>query len=91
MSFGCGVLGVVTIATPMVQSALAPDGVDSVGKDAPWVFQASMVLGLIGLTPGVSALVHRDRSWRTGVGFVTGVLVAAFWLPFAAGELLSPH
>ncbi len=91
LSFVCGVLGVVAVATPMVQSALAPDGVDSVGKAAPWIFQASMVLGLTGMIAGVYALVRRDRTWRTWVGLVTGGLVTAFWLLFLLGELLSPH
>jgi hypothetical protein len=91
LSFVCGVLGVVAVATPMVQSALAPDGVDSVGKNAPWIFQASMILGLAGLIAGVYALVRRDRTWRTWVGLVAGGLVTGFWLLFLLGELLSPH
>ena len=91
VSLVCGVLGVAAIAAPMVQSALAPDGVDTIGRDAPWVFQASMVLGLAGLIAGVYALVRRDRTWRTWVGVVTGGLVAAFWLLFLLGEILSPH
>lgn len=91
VSFVAGTLGILAIGSPMVESALAPDGVDSIGKNAPWIFQASMVLGLVALAVGIFALVRRDRSWRSWVGTVTGGLVTAFWLLFGVGEILSPH
>lgn len=84
-----GALGLLAIAAPMVQSALAPDGVDTLGKDVPWLFQASLSLGLVGLATGIYALVRRDGAWRTWVGVVAGGLVTAFWLLFGLGEVLS--
>ena len=91
VSFVSGTLGLLAVLTPMVDSWLQPDGVDGVGKVAPWLFPASMAFGLVGLASGIYAAVRRDRSWRMWVGLVTGGLVAMFWLLFVVGELVFPH
>jgi len=91
VSFVSGTLGLLAVLTPMVDSWLLPDGVDRVGKVAPWLFPASMALGLVGLVSAIYAMVRRDRSWRMWVGLVTAGLVATFWLMFVVGELVFPH
>ncbi len=91
VSVVCGAMGVLAVVTPMVDSWLAEDGVDRVGQVAPWLFPASMTLGLVGLASGIYALVRRDRSWRMWAGLVTGGLVMAFWVLFVVGELVYPH
>lgn len=91
VSLVCGVLGVLAVVTPMIDSWLAEDGVDRVGQVAPWLFPASMSLGLVSVASGIYALVRRDRSWRMWAGLATGGLVMAFWLLFVVGEFVSPH
>ncbi|MGB7962016.1 MAG: hypothetical protein WCF12_03520 [Propionicimonas sp.] len=91
VSLVCGALGVLAVVTPMVDSWLAEDGVDRVGKVAPWLFPASMTLGAVGLATGIYALVRRDRTWRLWAGLATSGLVMAFWLLFVVGELVYPH
>lgn len=86
-----GVLGLLAVTAPMVQSALAPDGVDTISRDVPWLFGASISLGLVGLATGIYGVVRLDRSWRTWVGLIAGALVTAFWALLAGGEIVSPH
>ena len=86
ISLGCGLAGLLAVAGPMIGSWTAPDGVDQFGRVLPWLPQASIVLGLVGLVVGGYALARRHRTWPARAGLVTGGLVTAFWLLFALGE-----
>ena len=91
IAVSCGIAGVLAVLVPMVGSWLAVDGVDQLGRAAPWLFPASITLGLAGLTAGVFAVGRGDRSWRAWTGLVAGGLVTGFWLLFLLGEALTPQ
>ena len=91
IAFSCGIAGVLAVLVPMVGSWLAVGGVDQLGRAAPWLFPASITLGLASLTAGVFAVGRRDRSWRAWTGLVAGGLVTGFWLLFLLGEVLTPQ
>jgi pimeloyl-ACP methyl ester carboxylesterase len=49
----------------------------------------SIALGPAAVLVGAWLLRRRDRHWPTWVGFVAGLMVAIFWIVFAAGNLLG--
>jgi len=84
-----GVAGVLALLAPLVQSWASP--ADQAAAGIRWVLPASITLGLVSLAAGLYAVTAGARSWRTWTGLACGALVTAFWLVFAAGELLYPH
>lgn len=91
ISLGCGTAALLAVAAPMIGSAMAPDGVDQISRTAPWLYPASITLGLVGLVAGSYALARQHRTWQAWTGLITGAVVTAFWLLFLIGEATTPH
>ena len=82
------------IAGQRIQDALNPRACpDSVLCTGGREYVAlALVLGVPASVLGVVALIRRgERSILVFLTVVPAVLFTAFWLLFAAGELLSPH
>ena len=78
ISLGCGTAALLAVAAPMIGSAMAPDGVDQISRTAPWLYPASITLGLVGLVAGLFSFGRFPATNPYLVGlFAVSCLVAA--------------
>jgi len=51
----------------------------------------ALVLAIASLVVGIMAFRRGERSWMALLAFAGAVIVGAFWVLFALGEVLVPH
>lgn len=51
----------------------------------------ALLLSILTITTGISALKKGERSWVVWIGFTPAILICIFWILMIIGELMFQH